>query len=393
MRTLSALGLALLIATVGAARADESHFNFGGDQYAAGQGVGIAVPVDRDAFAAGYDVSLSAPVTGDAHLAGYSVTAGAAITGNLYAAGQSVGIKGAVGGDVTALANTITLDPAAPVAGNVRLAANTVTLGAPVNGSALIAVQTLRLDSTIAGDFSFFGETITFGPNARITGKLDIHAPEPIDVPASVAPADRVAYTQLSGPDYATEAGKTAEHVVKSIWPAVWATGIWWLLLAVAGLAFITLGAGLVARLDTAARGRIGRQLTLGIFGFAATVGLVPVFAMTLIGIFLVPFVLIFVVVICALAYLSGTYLIGSRIGERLTPIDSAFKRLGVLVASIVVAGLLGMMPILGWLITLALLILGFGAFGLLTLNRWTAADARRLAPPPAVGTVAPQTA
>ena len=384
MRFLSALALALVFCAPGAAPAEESRLTFGGDQFVAGQAASLATPVDRDAFAAGYDVALTAPVAGDAHLAGYNVSSGSAITGNLYAAGQSVAIRGPVGGDVSALGSNVAIDTTAPVTGNLRIAASTITLGGAVSGSALVAAQTLRIDSTIAGDLSFFGETLTFGPAAKIIGRVSIHAPKPIDVPTSVAAADRVSYTQLTGPDYATEAGKTAEHVVRSVWPAVWATGLWWLLLAVVGLLFLTLGAGFVARLETAAVGKAGRTFTLGLFGFAAAMGLVPVFALTLIGLFLVPFVLIFVAAVCGLAYLAGTYLVGARIAGQLLPLDSALKRVGMLVVAIVVAGLLGMIPFIGWLITLLLLIVGFGAFGRLTVGRWGAADAARLTPPPA---------
>ncbi|HEY9011620.1 MAG TPA: hypothetical protein VIN06_11425 [Devosia sp.] len=360
----------IILAGADAVLADEARLSFGGDQYVAGQAAGVASPVERDAFVAGYDVRLGSPVTGDAHLAGFNVSTDAPVGGDLYAAGSSVNVTNTVGGDVTAFGNTIAVRPDASVAGNTRLAGASVTLSAPINGSALITAQTLTLDAPVAGDLNFFGENIVFGPAAKIAGKVIIQAPKEIAVPATVAQPNQVTFTQLVAPDYAGEAGKTAEHVVKSAWPFVWATGAWWLVLCVVGLLFITLGGRTTAALEAASEPRSLRTFGLGVLGFAATIGLVPVFALTMIGIFLLPFVLVFVVLACALAYLFGTYLLGRRVAKAMIPVDTNLKRVGVLVVSVVLAGLVGMVPFIGWLATLALLAFGFGALARISVLR-----------------------
>jgi hypothetical protein len=367
------------LAGTSAAPAQEARLSFGGDQYVAGQVASVSAPVDRDAFAAGYDVRLGAPVAGDAHIAGFNVSTDAPVAGDLYAAGSSVNVTNTVGGDVTAFGNTVAVRPDASVAGNTRLAGASVTLSAPISGSALITAQTLTLDAPVTGDLNFFGENIIFGPAAKVTGKVIIQAPKEIAVPATVAEAGRVTFTQLVNPDYAGEAGKTAEQVVKSVWPFVWATGAWWLVLCVVGLLFITLGSRMTGALETASERRPLRTFGLGILGFAATIGLVPVFALTMIGIFLLPFVLLFVVLACALAYLFGTYLLGLRVAKAMITVDSNLKRVGVLVASVVLAGLIGMIPFAGWLMTLALVAFGFGALARVTVVRSTGPEGTKL--------------
>ncbi len=374
--------LALLLLIPGASLADEARLAFGGDQYVAGQAASVTEAATHDAFAAGFDVSLKAPVTGNAHLGGFNVASEAAISGDLYAGGQAINVSAPVGGDVTAFGNSIAIRTQATVGNNVRLAGATVTLSAPIGGSALVTAQTLTLDSEITGDLNFFGENLVFGPAAKVAGKVLIQAPREIAVPATVAAADRVSFTQLVSPDYAGEAGKTAEHVVRSIWPAVWATGIWWLLLCVVGVLFITLASRMVASLETATETRPLRKFGLGILVFAAVIGLVPVFAMTVVGLFLLPFVMIFVFVAWTLAYLTGTYLVGSKVARAITKIDSNLKRIAVLVAAVIIAGFIGMVPVLGWLVTLILLAFGFGAFGVLALGRWGRDD--KLQPVPA---------
>jgi len=352
------------------ALAQDGRLSFGGDQFAAGQSAQIDAAVTRDVFAAGYDVAVRAPVSGDAHLAGFNVAQSADVGGDLYAAGFSVSVTGKVGGDITAMGNTVSVASPQPVAGNVRIAGQTVTVSSAINGSALITAQTATLGSAVKGDLSFFGETLAFGPGARVDGIMTIHAPRQIAVPVSVAAADRVKFVQLVAPDYASEAGKTAEHAVRSIWPAVWGTGLWWLLLLVIGIVVITLLPRLTQSLQSTGATRPFRRIGLGLVTFAAVIGLIPVLALTILGIFLVPFALLFVVIACALAYLAGTYLLGIRIARSLTSVDGNIKRIGVLALSIVVMGLLGMIPVIGWLLTLLVLCFGFGAITAIIMGR-----------------------
>jgi len=355
------------------ALADEARLSFGGDQFAAGQTVSVAGEPVRDAFIAGYDVTLGAPVTGDAHLAGFNVNDSADVAGDVYAMGFSLNLSGAIGGDLTAAGNSISLGAPQPVGGNLRLAAQSVALNSPVSGAALITAQTLTLNSSIAGDLSFYGEAISFGPEAKVAGRVIIQAPKEIAVPGSVAAADRVSFIQLVVPDYASEAGKTAQHAVRGFWPEVWGNVVWWLMLFVLGAALIALAPKRVAALEAAASRGPWRQLGLGVLAFAAMLGLVPVTAMTVIGLVLLPVVLVVVAIACALAYLGGAYLVGLRIGRAFTPLDSNGRKLAILAVALVVAGLLAMVPLLGWLLTLLLLVYGFGAIARMLLGRTSA--------------------
>ena len=161
----------------------------------------------------------------------------------------------------------------------------------------------------------------------------------------------------------------------------MWATGLWWVLLMVVGLLFITLANRFVLAMERAATRRPLRNFGLGILAFATLLGLVPVLGLTVAGLVVLPFVLMFVAICWALAYVAGTYLVALRVGAALVPIDNNLKRLGVLIAGILVAGLIGMVPILGWLTMLVLTGFGFGAFALLTMLRWSARDQDLLQP------------
>jgi cytoskeletal protein CcmA (bactofilin family) len=370
--------------------AEEASLDFGGDHYAAGQQAGVAAAVARDAFIAGYNVAISAPVEGDGHIAGFSVGTTARVAGDLYAAGYSVNVAGAVGGDVTAMGNSVLIGAAAPVGGNVRAAGQTVTLEGPISGSLLVTAQNLVLDTTVAGDVTFIGESIAFSPGARIAGTVSIRASREIAVPPEVAAADRVSFAQLANPDYVGQAGRTAESVISGFWPALWSALLWLAFLLVVGAAVIALLPSRLRALEAASALRPFRCFGLGILAFASTLGLVPVAALTIIGLVTLPFVLLYIFVACSLAYLAGAYLIALRVGGAFVTTDTNLTRLVLLALGLAAAVLLGLVPVVGWLLTLGITIFGFGAFAVVTMVRWSAADAGRIPAPGRPAAVAP---
>ncbi len=347
--------LGLLVLLPFPALADQQSFSFGGDTYAAGQVTAIAVPVARDAFAAGSNVSLSAPVAGNAHLAGFDVQSSGQIGGNLYAFGFTVAVGGTVKGDVTAMANSVSLHTTEPLAGNVRAVGATVTLDSEVDGAALITANSATVNAPIRGDLSFYGETLAFGPNATVAGEVLIHAPKPVVVPETVAPAGKVVFTLLTSPEYPTQMGQTAEVLAKGFWATLWAATLWWTLLFVVGVALIVFARRWIADLEALSAVRPGRRFGLGLLGFAAVVGLVPAAALTVVGLLVVPLALIAAFVLCSLAYVVGVHLIGNAVASRFVPHLSIGWKIAVLAGSFAVAGLLTLVPFLGWLVTLCI--------------------------------------
>lgn len=379
----SAILAGLLLVTVTAAAAQDPNLDFGGDHYAAGQNIVVQAPVQRDAFMAGNDVTLNAPVSGDAHLAGFDVNVSAPVSGDVYAMGFSVDVTDEVGGDVTAAGNSVTLRATSTVGGNARLAAQNVTIATPIGGSVLISAQTLTLDAPIAGDLSFFGESISFAPGAKVGGQFTIQAPEAIAVPATVAAADRVAFTQFAPPDYMSEAGKSAaESVVSRFWPGVWLALSGWLVLVIIGAALIALMPKGLASMQAVSETRPFRKLGLGILALASLLGLVPVFVLTLVGIIALPVVLVVVGIGCLLGYLAGVYFVGLRILKAFTHVDTNLRRVVVLAVALPAAGLVGLIPVVGWLLTLTLLVFGLGVMAAVLMVRWSRKDAARLQPP-----------
>jgi hypothetical protein len=150
-------------------------------------------------------------------------------------------------------------------------------------------------------------------------------------------------------------------------------------LLLVVGAAFIALSQPLVRSLETLASVRPFRRFGLGLLAFASVIGLVPLAAITVVGLLVVPVMLIVAFVVCSLAYLAGVYLIGHAIGHRIVPLVSAGRKIAALAISLVIAGVLTIIPFLGWLISLALVTYGFGVITGLVVTRWSTDDGERL--------------
>ncbi len=335
---------------------------FGNDHYAAGQQTRQAMPVPGDMFLAGYDVTLAAPVRGSAHMGGFNVTSNAEVDTNLYMAGFTANVNAPVAGNVTATGSTVSVAENAAIAGNARLSGASVTLAGPVGGSALVAADALTLAGSIDGDFNFYGRTITFEPGAQVAGNVTIHAPEEISIPASVAPASRVSFERLEDVDYVGEAGRTAENVARGLWPVIGGLIAFMLILVLAGAVLLALFPHRIATMQAMAATRPFRSIGWGILTFAMLLGLVPVTALTVIGILALPVVFIFIVLCFGFAYVLGIYLVGTRIAGSFAELSTNPKRLGVLAGSLVIAVLLGFVPFIGWLLTLMLMIFGLGA-------------------------------
>ena len=169
--------------------------------------------------------------------------------------------------------------------------------------------------------------------------------------------------------------------------PAFWAGTVWWLFLVIVGIAFIALAPQAIASLEAASASRSFRNLGVGLLSLAAVLGLVPVAAITLIGILLLPFVLLFIVITCAVGYVAGVFLAGSRFASAFFPINSNGRRVEVLVVAMIVAGLLGTIPFLGWLIGLALLAYGLGAISIALMGGSGQAASPRGQPQAVAGT------
>lgn len=365
MRKLAAFMLVASFASVAAAQeADTEFFSFGGDEYAAGQTAVITQAAENDAFAAGFTVGVSSPVSGDAHLAGFNVSFDAAVTGDVYGAGFGVTVSAPVGGDVSAAGNTVTVTPGGRVGGNARLAGDSVTLSAPVAGSVLIAARIASVSSSVSGDLLFTGETLNFTGGARVDGTVTIRAPDEIEIPATVAAADRVSFERLEYAEQVTGPAQVALETVQKMspWVVILPVIIWNVVLLVIGLIIFAIFPNRSANLYQRAVARPWYTLWVGLLSLSVLFGAIPVLGMTLVGIPLIPIELIAFVIAWIVAQVMGAYVLGGRIlaAFKLQTAPIVVQMVGLFIG-LVIVWVLSFVPFLNWLVWLAVLVLGLG--------------------------------
>jgi cytoskeletal protein CcmA (bactofilin family) len=357
----------------------------GGDAFEADADATISGTQARDAFVAGFSASLDGTIAGDGHAAGFDVNIDGSIGGDLYVAGASVGIGARVGEDLTASGFSVRLLEGGRVEGNARLMAGSVRVEGPIAGSLMATGGSVTLDAPVSGDVNLSGGSLTFGDDARIGGTLVYAAPEEIDIPESVISADRVRFVELSRFDGFEQMRDAMEDPQQLLWPSLVAviggfviTLAFLLVVAAVFLAFLPRR---VEEGHQVALAKPGLVLLSGFLAMALLFGLVPVSAMTLIGAPFVPIVFLLIVASWVAAYLLGTYTLSLRLGGAFgAEGHTNAAKLALLAVGLVVLAILNFVPFLGWMINLAVVLLGAGAIALMIVGR---IDCQGLLPKP----------
>lgn len=338
----------------------------GGDTYVTGEQVVETVQSRGDTFLVGRTIQAAGDVGGDLHAAGLDVSIGTAAAQDLYAAGGTVIIRGTVAHDLTAAGFSVRTETASITKGNARLFGNSVIMEGPVNGALIVTGNDVILNSAITGDARISAQTLSFGPEAQIGGTLTYSLKDEIDVPERVAPSERVVFKARS----ARDAWQDWETVRKEM-PVLptFATLMFGFVLTL--LFFLLLGALVLgfmpkrlSRLRHSIADAPGQTIMLGVIGLSMMFGLVPIIALTVVGLPFVPIVLLAILVAWIFGYALGAYGVAMRLwsgfGGAQDP--SMIARLLVFAAALVVVALLNFIPFLGWVVNYTLVLVGVGA-------------------------------
>lgn len=347
----------------------------GGDVYDSGADASITSSASRDAFAAGFSARLDGDIGGDGHAAGFDVDIDGTIGSDLYVGGASVSIAGGIGEDVTAMGASIRLRESASVGGNARLMGGSVVIEGPIGGSLVATAGTITLNAPVDGDVVLTGGDLTFGDNARIAGKLTYTAPDQIDIPGSVIASDRIRYVKddswRSIEQWRDMAGESHWTFLPSIVGKIMAFAVTLAFLVLVAAIFLSVAPALVERGRQRIVERPGATFVTGILSLSALIGLVPVAALTLVGIPLVPIVILAIVLCWTLGYALGAYTLSLRVATAFWEMpDTTGAKLLALAAGLLVLAILNYVPVAGWLVNFTVVLLGLGAVARLITGR-----------------------
>ncbi len=336
------------------AQDDSAFFDFGGDSFRAGRSVSHDEAGTDDLFMAGEVVTGRAGIAGSAHLAGREVNMDGAVRGDAYVAGEEVTLRGDVSGDVTIAGRAVSVSG---VGGDLRIAGSELQLSGDIGGYAMVAGEEVAFDAAVAGDVSLAAKKVDWGQEASIAGRLFVYEEEPgdLEVPERVVPADRVERREIED------------------WDGPRMPGWWWVITRfLLGVILVAALAALVAALVPERLAEMRRQVlarpfhTLW-FGFLAqstVIGAGVLFAMTIIGLILTPAMVLLALIAGFSGYVVAAYAFGVGLMlafGRQEPNSIGDRAMAAGVGALT-AGIIGLIPFLGWLFVLALVLSGIGA-------------------------------
>lgn len=316
-----------------------------------------------DLIAAGGRVEVSAPVDGDTVLAGGELRVSASLSRNVYVAGGRVQLDGEMGRNLRAAAGQVELGSSARLAGHAMIAAGDVSVRGPIKGSLNIAGGRVFIDSTVDGDVTVVAGRIELGPQARIGGTLRWRSQGELQrhPSAQVAgPIERLA--PMPGSGGSAVGPSESGHALG------WLAGTWWtvgmMIVAAVVLAAVP---GLAFEVAQTWRERAGTSLLAGFIALVCIPVAVVILFITVIGAPLALLILLLYFVLLPMGYVSSAIGLGQW-GLARWKSDVAGHlgwRISASSLALLLLALLGKVPWLGGLVTLAALLVGLGAMAL----------------------------
>jgi cytoskeletal protein CcmA (bactofilin family) len=143
------------------------------DLYAFGGTVAVQGTVDGNLIAGGGTVTISGRVARDVMVAGGTVDISGPVDGSVRVLGGTVTLSAPVAGDVLVGGGTLNLGSEATVGRDLLLGAGTATIAAPVKRNVTLGSGTVTLENTVGGNVTGTVDQLTLASGASVSGNLD----------------------------------------------------------------------------------------------------------------------------------------------------------------------------------------------------------------------------
>jgi cytoskeletal protein CcmA (bactofilin family) len=330
-----------------------------GDLVAFGGFVEVNGTVEGDLLAIAAEVRVNGAVGDDMRAGGAGVIINGAIGDHLLAAagGSETGIDFVppIGG--RPVSQGLVIAPGASVGGGALVGAGEAQIDGAIGGDLSVGAGRARLSGAVEGDAQLSVGTFDLADTARISGQLTYSAPEPITVPAQVA--SEVRFEEQPAPQDARGPDLIGQLVRLLLTLAGFAL-LGWLLLRFAPRVVEQPARAIAIRPGQAALYGLGAALLLFV---------VPVLSGLILGAIILfwgplPGVMFFLLLAAALVltWTLSPLITGLWLGQALLMATGRpASRLVALLVGVALIVLLGMVPLLGWLIYLASFLLAVG--------------------------------
>lgn len=324
--------------------------------YTAGNMVSVSQDIKKDLLAAGNIITLEGQVEDDFWAAGNTVVSRGSVGGSLRAAGSNVLIEGPVKEDVLVVGGNVTIAQSATISGDLIIAGGNLIIDGPVNGNILVGGGQLTINSKIGGSVKgTIDDNLKLGEKAEIAGNLTYKAPKEATMVDGSKVMGKVDYTRYDHRPSQKEKGD-----ISGILTAGWLLKM--LISFIAGLILVYLLKSLTGQVVKKSLNHFWSSLG---FGFAFLI-LTPIVAIillvTIIGSWLGGLLFLSYFMMLMLAGGWSGVILGSWLMKLIRkkseyPLDWLSVLLGV-----VVLGIMGLIPIVGWLVCLVFFLIALGS-------------------------------
>jgi cytoskeletal protein CcmA (bactofilin family) len=324
------------------------------DAYAAGGTVDVVASVEGDVVAAGGRVTVRDRVSGDVMAAGGAVTVSAAVGDDVRLAGGDVTLSGTVGDDAIAAGGNVTLTSDSKVGGRAWLSGGRIDVAGTIGKELRAAGGRIVLSGQVNGNVELAGRAISILDGATIHGNLTYRSPREAEIANGARILGNIDYEPVEQPAVAAGAAIAAVGIVV------------FFSVAVTGIVLYLLFPKVTDASVTTIRSEFWKCLGLGLAMFAATPVVIAVLFTTVIG--WLPAVVIgpLYMILLLAGFLAAVFYVGD-LGLGLLGRNelSRSRRLWSFVLALIVVSVLGLVPVLGWLMLFVLMLLGVGVLQL----------------------------
>lgn len=327
------------------------------DVYAFGGNINSTSNIFGDLIAGGGNVLIDGSVSQDLFVGGGSVTIIADVGDDLRVGGGNVSIVGSVGGDLIAGGGQVQVSGDG-IAGDVLWGGGSLQLNAPVRGDLTVGGGEVLINSTVSGDVVFKGQKLVLGSNAQINGSLSYTSSEEAEIHEEATVLGEISYRPLTA---STHKGSGIDKgVLAAIFSAAYlAKFLMWLVAAlIFGLLLKRFSNTMVSHGLSRPFFELGR-------GFLALVA-IPVASIilmvTVIGLPLGILGLIGYVAIIIFSSIAAPILMGSLLHKWIKKPEGYLVSWKTIVLGVAVYFLLGLVPVIGWIIRCAFVLISLGA-------------------------------
>jgi hypothetical protein len=327
------------------------------DIYAGAGTISISGTVNGSVFAGGGTITISGNVTRDVILAGGTITVSGHVGGSIIAAGGNITVNGPVAQDIVVTAGMIDVGSTASIGRDLVVTGGTATVSAPIGRRVQMASGSLTLRNRVGGDVRGRVDHLKLD-GAQIGGNLDYTSNAQVE--------------ELNG---ARVSGTTTRHTPVDRDGGAGNGLLGWLrgLIGIFALGLLLLFVlpGVSTRAIDTERAEPWASLGIG----AAIVFITPIVALIvfIVGIFVGFWWLGLLLIPLWILALAIGYVISGFLLGRL-----AFARLGwgryhdawALLGGLFVLTVVGLIPVIGWLVGLAAVVVGAGALALVVSRR-----------------------